>query len=192
MMQIAIYSLFLIGGAQADPAGEIIPKLRECKSVVDDQSRLRCLDTVLETLTPANKPVVQKSEGKQAVAQAETSSEEVSEPTIAALPVREPAVMAETELFGAEDLPSKERDKKDDRPKALSATLIELAKNKSGKYVIILDNGQVWRQLKSDTGRLSIGRNEVNIPVTIKRRSLGGYAFSLERDKRSVKVERIK
>ncbi|MEL7490274.1 MAG: hypothetical protein AAGJ73_06110 [Pseudomonadota bacterium] len=177
---------FLSAAPAAAGTDDLIPSLRTCKAIGEDKARLACLDGVLETLELATDTTALDDQADPQVPALANASSAVEEPE------PEAEVPEETAEFGAEDIKTKQASKKTKRPNLLNATLIELATNKSGKYVMILDNGQVWRQLQSDTGRLSIGKKEANLPVTIKRRSLGGYSFSLERDRRSVRVERLK
>jgi len=174
----------LLSGAAFAQSQQVIENLISCKGIADDNTRLRCLDNVLEDLNVISPPAQSLSN----VIDEASVNEKVEEVAV----LGEADEQQKVEAFGQEDIAIKQRKNNKERPKILEASLIELAKNKNGKYVMILDNGQVWRQLKSDTSRLSLGRNEGNVPVTIKRRALGGYAFSLARDKRSVKVERLK
>ena len=66
----------------------------------------------------------------------------------------------------------------------IEAIVVEVHKSASGKAVITLDNGQVWKQSDSSRARLS-----VNDKVTIRRRSFGSY--SLYSTKTSIRVKRI-
>ncbi len=54
----------------------------------------------------------------------------------------------------------------------IEAIVVEVHKSASGKAVITLDNGQVWKQSDSSRARLS-----VNDKVTIRRRSFGSYSL---------------
>ncbi len=66
----------------------------------------------------------------------------------------------------------------------IEAIVVEVHKSASGKAVITLDNGQVWKQ--SDGSRTHLS---VNDKVTIRRRSFGSY--TLFNKKNSIRVKRI-
>ncbi len=66
----------------------------------------------------------------------------------------------------------------------IEAIVVELYKSASGKAVITLDNGQVWKQSESSRARVS-----VDDKVTIRRRSFGSY--TLYNKKTSIRVKRI-
>ncbi len=59
------------------------------------------------------------------------------------------------------------------------------------RLLVILENGQVWRQIKGDTQniRVDLKRNQT---VDITESSLGGYKLQLNEMRRTVRVERIK
>ncbi len=96
--------------------------------------------------------------------------------------------------FGAEDLaPSREEKKeREKKPKTLRANIVEIALNARKRYVVVLDNGQVWRQLRADTARLLLPKDPSGAAVTVRRKRFGGYSLSLEGDNRSIRVERLK
>ncbi len=66
----------------------------------------------------------------------------------------------------------------------IETIVVAVHKSASGKAVITLDNGQVWKQSDSSRARLS-----VNDKVTIRRRSFGSY--SLYSTKTSIRVKLI-
>ena len=159
----AFVGVFIFSGAANAQSDGLKADLLACKALEKDKKRLKCLDAVLSSIDE------------------DTVLSDSSE-SVEANP---------DDDFGAVDL-AKEREKKQKSPKVLTANLVEIARNNRGKYVIILDNGQIWRQLRADTSRLLIPRDESGQEVTIKRRSLGAHTFSFAKDKRSIRVERIK
>ncbi len=158
-----ILGLFLLGGVAGAQGDGLKADLLACKSLEKDKERLKCLDAVLSSI-----------DERTVLGEASESAQERPD-----------------DEFGAVDL-AKEREKEKNSPKVMTASLVEIARNNRGKYVIILDNGQIWRQLRADTSRLLIPRDKSGQEVTIKRRSLGAHTFSFTKDKRSIRVERIK
>jgi hypothetical protein len=91
--------------------------------------------------------------------------------------------------FGAENLVKDERE----RQKELRGVTASITTNKIGKYIIVLDNGQVWRQLQGDSNKLRVRRGaEAGQGVIIKRRAMGAYALRLANAKTSILVRRVR
>jgi len=152
------------GGAVAQG---LTPALAACRGIVDDAGRLACFDSVASGLE--------------------------ADATVAASAVAQAPALSAQDLFGSEDLAStKERKKRENRKAVLSAGVIDIARNKRGKYVVILDNGQVWRQINADTDKLRVPKNATGLGVEIKRKALGAHLLKLDNGNRSIRVERIK
>ncbi|MFT5502088.1 MAG: imidazolonepropionase-like amidohydrolase [Woeseiaceae bacterium] len=60
-----------------------------------------------------------------------------------------------------------------------------------GNLIIILDNGQQWRQLDSDNTRVKLPADRTGLTADIRRAFLGSVSMSLGESKRSIKVSRI-
>ncbi len=159
-------------------AYDIAAALLECRAVAKDKKRLKCFDAVAAGLEGAAPSASRSAEAGQ------------SRPEV----VETPALSPE-ESFGKEDLPkTKEQRQKEKKEKlrTLIATAIEIAKNRRGKYVVILDNGQVWRQLDADSASLLLPPDDEEIRVKITRRMFGAHMLNIVGDNRSIRVERIK
>jgi len=74
----------------------------------------------------------------------------------------------------------------------ISAGVTEYSMTPLGRFVVFLDNGQVWRQLDGDTGRPLFRRNAADNSVTISRGALGSYNLQLNGTNASFKVTRLK
>ncbi len=159
--------------ARAQDLGEIM----ECKSIAEDLERLRCFDQRTE---PSSSAVA--SAGGQSSGAGQSSAVQVASGQAQSI----------DESFGAEDL-AREREKQDKTPKSLNAKLVGLRFTQSGRYVITLDNGQVWRQITGDTDQLRLPRaTGEGIPIIIKKGMLGSHKLRPASSKRSIRVERIK
>ena len=86
--------------------------------------------------------------------------------------------------FGAEQTGATKDDEKIDE---LSTSVSGSYKDAYGKYLLVLDNGQFWKQL--DGTLLTIRNGD---KVTLKRAALGSYRLNVERQKRTVSAKRIK
>ncbi len=96
----------------------------------------------------------------------------------------------ERDAFGASDLKSKDDD--EDEVKAVDGLAVEIGKNNRGKIFVILDNGQVWRQIDGDSSSPYIPKSVDGLPVTIKKGALGSYFVKVGKSKDAFKAERIK
>ena len=170
--------------AMAQTAGPAeLSEIASCRDVSKAKDRLRCFDRTTKVLEMSmasttmageenNKAGASAYDGAENVKQEEKRSELVAG-------------------FGAEDLVVQDADK---QLKELRATATEIAKDRRGKLVITLDNGQVWRQLSSDikTLRVRKDKDRDGHDVILKKRSLGAYTLRLTTAKRSILVRRVK
>ena len=133
----ALISAFVFAGSVSAQPTTLKADLLACKSIDKKKKRLACLDSILFRLEPSSPVAVNGDlDSSTKVADSEIVYGESKPPS--------------EDEFGKEDLLRKTR-AKDNSPKTLTANLVEIAQTKQGKYIIILDNGQVWRQLKADT-----------------------------------------
>lgn len=101
--------------------------------------------------------------------------------------------------FGAENTEAAKQKHKAQSPAtapeeidSIKAKLTDYAYNAFGKFIVFLDNGQVWKQLQGDSGRASFRRNAADNTVTISRGFLGSYNLSVNDSNRIYKVTRVK
>lgn len=94
------------------------------------------------------------------------------------------------ENFGLERKIAREQSMSPSQEMSVSSGLLEAGKNRTGQYFFILENGQVWRQLPSDSTRVYIPKKLDGVTVTIKRKSLGSHILTLKG--RSMRVSRLK
>jgi len=163
-----------IAGMSSNAAAEnqipgLMPELLNCKNMADDSNRLACFDQIVTGIDSV---------------------------TVAAVVDAEPEpVLTAEESFGSEDLASTQKKlrKEREKVKSITSSVIEIARNGNRKYVIILENGQIWRQLMADTNSLRVPSSSTQeMTAEIKRRKLGGHSLYLNGERRSIKVERIK
>jgi len=184
---------FASAAAQSNEA-ETLREIAACRAVEKNKARLKCYDKAAELLSAE----MSSASGLAAArASAEDFEEEDVDPEAAfgaqqasTADYEEPDVDPEA-AFGAEQLVERARERKVEK-KDLRALATSISKSRGGKYIIELENGQVWRQIPGDTERLRIVRGEAeNREVIIKKR-LFGYALRLTDSKRSIRVRRIK
>ncbi len=162
-----ITAMIAMSASRGAAAQGLAPALIACRGIGDEADRLACFDGVASGL-------------------------DADAPVAASVVAGDPALSAQ-EQFGIEDLVStKERKKRENRKAVLSARIVDIARNKRGKYVVILDNGQVWRQINADTDKLRVPKNVTGLGVEVKRKALGAHLLKLDNGNRTIRVERIK
>lgn len=135
-----------------------------CLDIRDDQARLACFDRTapsLRTAVPA--------------ASAEATVSTVLEPPRD--PVRE---------FGRERTESGRREVEAQQVDAIQAAVRTVRQLQPGRYILSLDNGQVW--YVKDAGSRRIEKGDL---VEIKRAIMDGYAMVVNATGRIIRVERV-
>ncbi len=74
---------------------------------------------------------------------------------------------------------------------SITAGVTDFAYHLDGRFVVFLDNGQIWQQIQGDTDKAHFKKNGPNT-VTISRGAFGSYGLTLNDLSESFKVKRIK
>jgi hypothetical protein len=131
-----------------------------CSDLFDDAQRLACYDAAFgkPSRTPAGGSTAAPSASAPVTRSAATAlpSAPASSPAPAA-PVAVPAPAAAPALAA--------------QPLVGTSAVTQVARTANGRFVVTLDNGQVWGQLERDpTAEVQIGDK-----VTVRKASLGSY-----------------
>lgn len=168
---IAAALLFAASLAWADTPQDALSEITRCADVQDPTARLRCFDAAiprarktLEELRAAEKRGFLDWFGFGRPPKPVTRPEDFGKP-----PAAEPGEITQ-----------------------LTATVAEFAKTPRGKSIFILDNGQVWRQLDSDSDEVFEPAPGKAMKVTIEAGYLGGYNLSVEGRNGIIKVRRLR
>jgi hypothetical protein len=106
-----------------------------------------------------------------------------------------PSNSASPTEFGAERIPAGNPVAGEaPRPEPLdhiTANVVSVTYSITGRFIVTLENGQVWRQIDGDTAEAHFGNNKHNA-VTISRGMLGSYNLVIEGRKAMYKVKRMK
>lgn len=138
--------------------------LRDCMAVQSESNRLACFDRAVAALREA---------------------------AGSAPPPVEAGKQLEVEKFGIETLSPaawNEKVAEEEEMQGFASTVHEMLKDARGRSVIIIENGQMWRQISG----LPLPPVREGDAVRLERRSLGGYRMSFLRQKRSVPVSRVR
>lgn len=176
------------GHAQTDDA---IADILACRSIADDLARLSCLDGAAGALAAMIDGPDDGGPDDDASLPAPAQDGERS------FGLPQPEIARTEDEFGAEDLPADRESARvgeeapDGEIRELKAAVVESGANPFGKVFVVLDNGQVWRQLDSDGTMVRFPRN-LAATVTIRKSRFGGYRMTVDQLKRTIRVRRIK
>jgi len=206
--------------AQADPRQDLVDGLAKCSVINDSIERLSCYDALYpqlkaaESIAPtASAPAApQPSAPFVGPAPAAPAATQAIAPAAAPPPVVDnrpwynpgrilgvaPDEQTKPEQFGGENLappPPPPGQVAVNQPPAeidsITATVRDYSFNPYDKFIVVLDNGQIWQQIESDTGKARFMKGAKNT-VTISRGMLGSYNLVVNDASVLFKVHRLK
>lgn len=166
-----LYGRILIAAAVvAAPLAHAQGSLEDCAQIGDDSERLACYDELAGRVMPGTGSSSSLVSGP---ASADAAGRTTAAGTTAAGTTAAVAASNPEADFGLSDKAIKQRDP-GKWVESVTGKVINVALAASDRYVITLDNGQVWMQSETNTRQiLSPGDT-----VTIKRAALGSYKLS--------------
>ena len=168
---MVVVGVALAVAAPAHAASPLDDKLVGCAGEADNAKRLSCYDATVATISAEAKAVSDKREAEMAVLAAEKAKADEA---------------AKQAAFGAERL--NRGQVPTDKITRVDAKVSEVLTASDGMAVLVLDNGQLWRQT---TGMpLPSVRNGDAVIITAS--ALGGFQAELVRQQRGFKVKRIR
>ena len=198
-MRIAMLIAGVVFCAGAVAAPNLEAAIGSCAAQPDAKARLACYDAVAAQLktTPTAAPAAQVS--------AAASAPAANPPTAASAPAAQvsaadsapaakpPAATSTPAEFGAENLsqPAREAAGQPEPLDEIKSGVTEVYFSPFGRFIVTLANGQIWRQLDSDTGRARFNKNGGDT-VTISRGFIGSYNLVVDGHNGLFKVARIK
>lgn len=182
--------------ALAQTSDAAVAEVIACQAVRGTKARLRCFDAALPALRDAH-PAAVALATERAEAARQAAAEEAKEDFGLSPAQQNEARTAsaddyERDAFGEEDLASARQAEEEDDVAEIDAVAVEIGKNNRGKLFVILDNGQVWRQIDGDSSSPYYPKDVEGLPVTIKKGALGSYFVKIGRSKDAFKANRIK
>lgn len=192
----AIVALGLLSfPALADERSDAAAQILSCGSVRGDKARLKCFETALSPLRQAFPEAAAIAEARAEAARADARQEAKDEFGLSAAAAKADDPFEEKE-FGAENLPREAEasvgDDELDNVDSIEAGIVEIGRSLNGKIIVILDNGQVWRQLDGDTSKPYIRKNIEGLTAKIKKGVLGSYLVRISGTNVAFKARRVK
>ncbi len=166
--------------------------LQKCAGIGDDKARLACYDGLVR---PAQTALARPPEPQEAD-HPPTAEEQKSwfGFDLSGLFGSSPSQQNTPQKFGSDNLPSTHQ--KEEAATAeldsISAGVTEYAFTPFGKFIVFLDNGQVWRQLEGDSDRALFRKSPKDNKVTISRGFIGSYNLTINDSSKVYKVDRVK
>jgi len=184
--------VLLASAALAGPRDDVIAAMGKCATISDDKSRLACYDALA--------PRVKEAQGTPPAAlpgnRAPTEEEQKSwfGFNLGSLFASSPEQQSTPQQFGSDKLPEThaQEEAAAETVDSISAGVTDYAFTPFGKFIVFLDNGQVWRQEEGDSDRAYFHKAAKDNTVTIKRGLLGSYNLTINDSNRLFKVTRVK
>jgi hypothetical protein len=191
----------MVSPAAADPRQDLIDGVAKCATIGDGTARLACYDA----LNPALKAA--QSQPPAAPAAGTPPTVAANPPTFDPYrPLGVPATeQIKPEQFGGENLappppPPPPPGHVAEAPApaepqtldSITVGVTDYSYNPYDKFIVILENGQIWQQIESDSGgKARFMKGEKNT-VTISRGFMGSYNFQINDASTTYKVKRLK
>lgn len=102
-----------------------------------------------------------------------------------------PVTNSSAEPLGSEQLQSPEYSQRPSISQTIVARIVAHTKTSTGRFVITLDNNQVWQQIDGDSAAAAFRQPGMN-RVKISRGALGSYNLVLNDSGSLFKVKRVK
>jgi hypothetical protein len=173
------------GAVYADPREDMLEAMGKCAAVADDKARLGCYDAVAPRLRDVlNTP-------SATLAGPPTKEEEKSWFGFdfgnlfggASGPQTTP------QQFGA---PTPPPDLASSQLDSITAKVTNVSFTLDAKFIVFLDNGQIWQQIQGETGVARFNRPVDSNTVTVTRGILGSFNLFINDSGRGFKVQRLK
>jgi hypothetical protein len=170
--------------AAATSSREMLDLLAKCAEITEATARLACYDQLApqlrETVATIKKPAERTEAEKESLFGFDFGGIFSS-----------PEGPTTPEEFGKNQMPQTQEEEAQVL-ESVTAGVTDYGMTPFGKFIVFLDNGQVWRQLDSDTGVASFMRAAKDNEVTVSRGLFGSYNLKINDGNGTYKVKRIK
>jgi hypothetical protein len=175
--------------AQA-PTQQQLDAMARCAAVADDKARLACYDAAAHQKSPAGAPPGALPGNREPTAEEQKSWFGFD---LSGL-FGGGATQTTPQQFGSEET-TETRARVETSEAAIdsiSAGVTKITLSPFGRFTLVLDNGQVWRQIEGDVERAMFRNPATENKVTIERGLIGSYNLTLNGNEKIFKVTRLK
>ncbi|TAA41000.1 hypothetical protein [Corallincola spongiicola] len=161
--------------------------LQQCAAISDDAQRLNCYDQLAARTQPDSPAAIAPAPDAQPLPAVKPAEAVPAVGGLAGAPDVPPVMVEEPtaeEKFGLEH----KQVIAEDAPEALTLRISKKKKNAYGKWVLTLENGQVWKQ--TDSTRFSF-KNKDGL-VVITRGAVGSFFIGEPDRNKRVRAKRVK
>ena len=170
---LVVLAAFAALPAYADPARDALAEVARCADIADAALRLTCFDAAMARVKSALASPAPEAPTKSLLEWFGFS--------------RPPTPVTKPEDFG-----KRAPEPTPEELNEIASPVLEFAKTARGKAVFILENGQGWRQLDSDTTVVLDPQRGTKMAVKLERGFLGSYNLTIDGRNILVKVSRLK
>lgn len=172
----------LAGTAWADADRDVVKAVAKCAEIASAEDRLKCFDTAV----PQAQAALAQPEAPIQTATTQTEGESEGG-MLSWFGLDRP--VTKTEDFGK---PPPKVEERQQGITHISAAVAEFARTSSGKVLLVLDNGQIWRQIDGDSGVVQDPPKGEPLKVSIEKGFFGSYDMTVEGRNGIIKVRRVK
>jgi hypothetical protein len=186
-----LLAVALLASVWGSSATAVEPARHPCAAIADDQGRLACYDAQFGRPAPAQAVASGAAAGAAVAAgSSATAAAPVGGPVVNPVvnPAASPAASPDAD-FGLTQWKKRSLDPAtaSTAPQRITARVSQVERQRDGRFVVTLDNAQVWQQ--SET--MSRARVAVDDEVTIREASLGSFLL-LTANEVATRVRRVK
>ena len=171
---------------------DVLEAIGRCAAITDNGRRLTCYDALAPRVKDALATPPEALPGNRAP----TAEEERSwfGFDLSSLFGTSPSRQTTPSQFGSDRLPTTHAEEQTAAAAvdSITAAVTDVAFTPFGRFIVFLDNGQVWRQIEGDADRAIFKKPAKDNKVIISRGFIGSYNLTLNDSDKLFKVTRVK
>lgn len=189
-LQKQIFSLLVIGSVSSPALAETpmasvdqsVQDVLACRTLSSNLERLTCLDAALPALASAFPEAEMTAEEKKEAEERQLEKKKMAAEAAFGQSINQKPIVVEKSVETATA--------KTEELQELNSVVSKVEFTNLGKAIIYLENGQIWRQLDSDSRKIRV-KSSLGKQATLKKKLMGSYAIRISKG-RSIRVRRIK
>lgn len=186
------FSAFAAQPPAAVAPQDLLEAVSHCAAITDNAARLSCYDTLAPHVKDALAAPPEALPGDRAPTTEEQRSWFGFD--LSGLFGSSPSQQTTPAQFGSDKLATTHAQEQTAAAEvdSITAGVTEVSYNPFGKFIVFLDNGQIWRQIEGDSDHAIFRKPATVNKVTIDRGFIGSYNLMINGSERTFKVTRVK